>query len=256
MEKGYSKKVDSLFRFLDNEEIDNIKEYIASDDREYLEYKNVDAIDFFNEDYSGDDISIFRSYSGYIYQYVNNAINGSWDYSYDGDEKFKNRCLEIGRELNEILLNSKNLSSNNFKVFRGVPISFFKEYGIEIISELINLNNKYLFDYGFTSTSFLRDTSYFKKEIPDGVYRNVLIEYDVPRDFNEGVYLKNNDLSYSVSQNEFLINSESLGYVYDVLLNEDSAILKVKLIPKRVYRKDYRNLIENSTIRKKLYTSF
>ena len=31
---------------------------------------------------------------------------------------------------------------------------------------------------------------------------------------------------------------------------------KVKLIPKRVYRKDYRNLIENSTIRKKLYTSF
>ena len=39
MEKGYSKKVDSLFRFLDNEEIDNIKEYIASDDREYLEYK-------------------------------------------------------------------------------------------------------------------------------------------------------------------------------------------------------------------------
>ena len=157
MKKGYSKKVDSLFKFLDNEEIDNIKEYIASDDREYLEYKNVDAIDFFNEDYSGDDISIFRSYSGYIYQYVNNAINGSWDYSYDGDEKFKNRCLEIGRELNEILLNSKNLSSNNFKVFRGVPISFFKEYAIESISELINLNNKYLFDYGFTSNSFLRD---------------------------------------------------------------------------------------------------
>ena len=58
------------------------------------------------------------------------------------------------------------------------------------------------------------------------------------------------DRSYSVSQNEFLINSESLGYVYDVLLNEDSAILKVKLIPKRVYRKDYRNLIENSTIKK------
>ena len=84
----------------------------------------------------------------------------------------------------------------------------------------------------------------------------LLKEYDVPRDFNDGVYLKNNDLSYSVSQNEFLINSESLGYVYDVLLNEDSAILKVKLIPKRVYRKDYRNLIENSTIRKKLYTSF
>lgn len=250
MEKGYSKKVDSLFRFLDNEEIDNIKEYIVSDAREYLEYKNVDAIDFFNEDYSEDDISIFRSYSGYIYQYVNNAINGSWDYSYDGDEKFKNRCLEIGRELNEILLNSKNLSSNNFKVFRGVPIFFFKEYGIESISELISLNNKYLFDYGFTSTSFFRDTSYFKKEIPDGVYRNVLIEYDVPRDFNEGVYLKNNDLSYSVSQNEFLINSESLGYVYDVLLNGDSAILKVKLIPKRVYRKDYRNLIENSIIKK------
>ena len=51
MKKGYSKKVDSLFRFLENEEIDNIKEYIASDAREYLEYKNVDAIDFFNEDY-------------------------------------------------------------------------------------------------------------------------------------------------------------------------------------------------------------
>lgn len=250
MEKGYSKKVDSLFRFLDNEEINNIREYIISDDRKYLEYKNVDDIDFLNEDYSEDCLCTFRSYSGYIYQYVNNAINGSWDYSYDGDEKFKNRCLEIARELNEILLNSKNLSSNNFKVFRGVPISFFKEYGIENISELTNLNNKYLFDYGFTSTSFLRDTSYFKREIPDGVYRNVLIEYDVPRDFNEGIYLKNNDLSYSVSQNEFLINSESLGYVYDVSLNGDTAILKVRLIPKRVYRKDYRNLIENSTIRK------
>lgn len=250
MEKGYSKKVDSLFRFLDNEEINNIREYIISDDGEYLEYKNVDDIDFLNEDYSEDCLSTFRSYSGYIYQYVNNAINGNWDYSYDGDEKFKNRCLEIGRELNDILLNSKNSSSNNFKVFRGVPISFFKEYGIENISELISLNNKYLFDYGFTSTSFFRDTSYFKREIPDGVHRNVLIEYDVPRDFNEGVYLKNNDLSYSVSQNEFLINSESLGYVYDISLNGDTAILKVKLIPKRVYRKDYRNLIENSTIRK------
>ena len=62
MEKGYSKKVDSLFRFLDNEEIDNIKEYIVSDVREYLEYKNVDAIDFFNEDYTFDTILFKKRY--------------------------------------------------------------------------------------------------------------------------------------------------------------------------------------------------
>ncbi len=246
MEKGYSKKIDSLFGFLDEDEINNISEYIKSDDREYLEYKSIGEINFINSNYNEEEKDIFRSYSGYIYQYVNDALNGNWDYSYDGDLDFKNRCLEIGRELNEVLLTSKNFSYDNFKVFRGVPVSFFKEYGIDNLSELINLKNKYLFDYGFTSTSFLKDTSYFKKEVPEGVVRNVLIEYDVPSDFNEGVYLNNDDFSYSSSQNEYLINAESLGYVYDVVLDGESAILKVKLIPKKVYRKDYRNLIKNN----------
>ncbi len=247
MEKGYSKKTDFLFRFLDEDEINNINQYIMSDDRDYLEYKSIDEINFINSNYSEDDMAVFRSYSGYIYQYINDALNGNWDYSYDGDLNFKNRCLEIGRELNEVLLTSKNSPYDNFKVFRGVSVSFFKEYGIDNLSELINLKNKYLFDYGFTSTSFLKDTSYFKREVPEGVVRNVLIEYDVPKDFSEGVYLKNDDFSYSVSQNEYLINAESLGYVYDVVLDGDSVILKVKLIPKRVYRKDYRNLMENNT---------
>ncbi len=246
MEKGYSKKIDSLFGFLDEDEINNISEYIKSDDREYLEYKSIGEINFINSNYNEEEKDIFRSYSGYIYQYVNDALNGNWDYSYDGDLDFKNRCLEIGRELNEVLLTSKNFSYDNFKVFRGVPVSFFKEYGIDNLSELINLKNKYLFDYGFTSTSFLKDTSYFKKEVPEGVVRNVLIEYDVPSDFNEGVYLNNDDFSYSVSQNEYLINAESLGYVYDVVLDGESAILKVKLIPKKVYRKDYRSLMEDN----------
>lgn len=246
MEKGYSKKTEILFKFLDEDEINNINEYIMSDDRDYLEYKNINEISLKNDCYSEEEMNTFRSYSGYIYQYVNDALNGNWDYSYDGDLNFKNRCLELGRELNELLLTSKNFSSDNFKVFRGVPVSFFKEYGINNLNELITLKNKYLFDYGFTSTSFLKDTSYFKCEVPEGVVRNVLIEYDVPSDFHEGVYLKNNNLSYSVSQNEYLINAESLGYVYDVVLNGDVAILRVKLIPKKVYRKDYRNLIENN----------
>lgn len=246
MEKGYSKKVDSLFRFLDEEEINNISQYIMSDDRDYIEYKSSDEINFKNQNYNKDDMDVFRSYSGYIYQYVNDALNGNWDYSYDGNLDFKNRCLELGRELNDVLINSKNSTSDNFKVFRGVPVSFFREYGIDNLSELVNLKNKYLFDYGFTSTSFLKCTSYFMKEVPEGVFRNVLIEYDVPRDFNEGVYLKNDDLSYSSSQNEYLINSETLGYVYDCVLDGDKAILKVKLIPKKVYRKDYRNLVEDS----------
>lgn len=246
MEKGYSKKTEILFKFLDEDEINNINEYIMSDDRDYLEYKNIDEISLKNDCYSEEEMNTFRSYSGYLYQYVNDALNGNWDYSYDGDLNFKNRCLELGRELNELLLTSKNFSFDNFKVFRGVPVSFFKEYGINNLNELISLKNKYLFDYGFTSTSFLKDTSYFGYEVPEEVVRNVLIEYDVPSDFHEGVYLKNNNLSYSVSQNEYLINAESLGYVYDVVLNGDVAILRVKLIPKKVYRKDYRNLIENN----------
>lgn len=41
MEKGYSKKTEILFKFLDEDEINNINEYIMSDDRDYLEYKNI-----------------------------------------------------------------------------------------------------------------------------------------------------------------------------------------------------------------------
>ena len=123
MEKGYSKKIETLFKFLDEDEINNINEYIMSDDRDYLEYKNIDEICLKNDCYSEEEMNIFRSYSGYIYQYVNDALNGNWDYSYDGDLNFKNRCLELGRELNELLLTSKSFSSDNFKVFRGVPVS-------------------------------------------------------------------------------------------------------------------------------------
>ena len=90
----------------------------------------------------------------------------------------------------------------------------------------------------------------YKKEIPENVFRNILIEYDVPNNFNEGVYLSDNNLSYSVNQNEYLINGESLAYIYDININNDTAIIKAKLIPKRVYRKDYRSFIENTTIKK------
>jgi len=247
MEKGYSKKVDLLFRYLEDSETRNISDYIDRISDNFIEYKDISEINVSNYRFLNSDISSIKNYSGYVYQYINDALNGRWDYSYDGGEDFRKHCLELGDDISKILLTKHFNCDNNFKTFRGVNISTFNEYGIYDINELVNLKGKYLFDYGFISTSFLEKTSYFKKEVPEGLIRNVLIEYNIGNDFGEGVYLENDNFSYCSCQNEFVINTESLAYVDNVILNDDgTAILKVYLIPKKVYRKDYRDLVEKN----------
>ena len=55
---------------------------------------------------------------------------------------------------------------------------------------------------------------------------------------NEGVLLLNSDMSYSINQNEYLINKGSLSKAVDVEINEalNQAILTVVLVPSKIYR--------------------
>ena len=56
-------------------------------------------------------------------------------------------------------------------------------------------------------------------------------------------YINDYETSYSTNQNAFLLDKSSLSKVIGVVINEDSAILTVVLVPKKIYDKDkYKNM--------------
>lgn len=92
-----------------------------------------------------------------------------------------------------------------------------------------------MFEEGFTSTSIIEDSCYFNKVLDTGKNYNVEIKYLITPEYDEGALLLNHDMSYSINQNEYLINKVSLSKVIDVKINEDlnKAILTVVLVPRK-----------------------
>ena len=127
----------------------------------------------------------------------------------------------------------------NLVAFRGTTLDSFSSYGISDISQLSSLGGKFLYEPAFTSTSILEGTSYYNKKLDDGRVCNVGIRYLIPSESNDGALLFNEDTSYAVTQNEFLLNKGSLSKVIDVKIDEQSrtAVLTLVLVPKKVYEK-------------------
>ena len=143
--------------------------------------------------------------------------------------------------LSVALMKVPNSLPSNIRTYRGVGISSFKDYNISNIAELENLRGQYYYESGFTSTSLLRDRSFFDRELEWHYSCNIEIEYFIPQECSEGLPLIKSDLSYSKEQSEFLIDKGCLSKIIDVEVSKDGtkAYLKAVVIPRRVWNMTY-----------------
>jgi len=243
MDKGRNWIIDAVFANVKKDDVDLYVEEMLKD--QYNEFKSkeeVDAclgesVDNFLEKLSYQEMDVIRDYTGNSFRFVNAIMREAWDYRINGeltDDK-KREYEELGRRLEQSLAKAGDLPVG-FKVFRGVSLPFFYPYNITSLKDLVYLKNEYMCDFGFTSTSLLRDNSFFAKPPLWGM-PNIEIECLVPESSDDGVYLRDSNLSVSSGQCEFLVTSTSLFKVLDVLVDEENnkASLKVMLVPKKVW---------------------
>lgn len=62
----------------------------------------------------------------------------------------------------------------------------------------------------------------------------------------DGIPLIDNNLSYSNSQSEFLLNNDSLSKIIDVNIVDGKAYIKMAYIPKKIWDLSYKNYIEKN----------
>lgn len=199
-----------------------------------------ESLDDFLSNLSEEELFNLRSYTGYDFWNINAVLRNNWRYETNGvltaDKTVKYR--EISKAVSSVLDKFK-CPSIDFVTFRGTTIDAFSSYGINDLSDLETLKGNFLYEQGFTSTSILENTSYFKKTLDDGRFCNVGIRYLIPSGNNDGALLLDSNLSYSVGQNEFLLNTGALSKVVDVKIDDNTAVLTVVLIPKKVYDINY-----------------
>ena len=240
MEKGHNKTTDKIIEKIDE---DKIKEYISKVlDDEIINIPKSKIKLYFKKGFNKIKLTkteylILKNYTGFNFRGINSVLRDNWINEVNGslykekEERFRANAKNISDLIEEF-----PKSRDNFKVYRGVTIDAFKDYGIDNIDELIFLKDNYIYEQGFTSTSLLRDTSYFNKEI-DGKLYNIELEIIVPKGSQDGMPLTGYELSYSPGQNEYVIDNESLIKITDVRTDNNYAYLKGILIPKKIYSK-------------------
>lgn len=190
-----------------------------------------------------DDLLDVRLYTGTIFKDINNALRGTWNYEENGHIDRMNEAINKGRNASKIIHNNPHLPIN-FKTYRGVTIDAFKQYGILKLEDLPSLVGKYIYELGFTSTSLLRDKSFFKRKNYRGDECNIEIEYLVPDTFQDGILLMQNG-TYSEDEYEYLIDASSLSRVLDVHIDNNYAKVTIIVFPKKMYDEYYKNYHQN-----------
>lgn len=181
---------------------------------------------------------ILRNYTGFNFKGINSILRNKWNKDYNGllDEEKEYRFKSNAENISDLIRKFPK-TKKAFKVYRGVTIDAFKDYGIDNINDLIFMNDEFIYEKGFTSTSLIRETSYFDKEI-DGKLYNIELEIVVPKDSQDGMPLTGNELSFSPGQNEYVFDRESLTKITDVRIENNFAYLKGVLIPKKIYKNE------------------
>lgn len=233
-EIGVSKDVRRIMRYISLEK-QNSMNYFCSDclNRDYTVYANPEMalMSIPQAPLIGKDADAFLNYSGYNFRHINNAARGRWNYEENGNldraeyEKLAKRMQNA--------LDQNQTSIGNVKVFRGVTLDYFRDYGIHSLEEMDSLRGQMLLDKGFVSTSLVEDRCFYKMDNELGLNYNVKIEYLVPEEFTDGLCLSS--LTYSPGQCEYVINSWNMAKVIDVIHDGDGVIVKACLVPKKVY---------------------
>lgn len=203
--------------------------------REYEKFDNLDdaaaVLGLLNASFANKET--LRRYSGLSYFNLNSAARGTWNYHDNGHIDGKAEYDAKVDELKDVI-KSCGSSAGNVKVYRGVPVDYFREYGISSLEELSSLRGNYLYDMGFVSTSVTEDRCFYRSDPKNGVKYNVMVEYLIPEEFTDGVFMVN--ASNYVKEGEYLINACNLAYVSDVEMDGDSgAIVRAVLVPQNVY---------------------
>lgn len=245
MEIGHSRTTDTVLRYINSDNKYEMEQFITEakkqkfmeiDSQEALKNIFKDNINEFLNNVTQDELLDLRSYTGYNFKNINAILRNNWTYEENGllDMETKKRFFDISNKISSILNKFPSLPYN-FTTYRGTTIDSFSKYGIKSINDLKFMQNKYMFEEGFTSTSVVEDTCYFNKDLDTGKNYNVEIKYLITPEYEDGALLLNNDMSYSINQNEYLINKGSLSKVVGVEINEqqNQAVLTVVLIPRK-----------------------
>lgn len=247
-EKGTNKYIDRILRFISDEDKTNIDYfYLESLNRNYQRIEsNEEVLNLLeNDNISYEEADFLLNYSGFNYKHINAVLRDTWNYEENGDVNKANEYRLLANRLQQVIMTHPTKLNDNINVYRGVDLSYFRQYGIESLEDLKSLEGKHMLDRGFVSTSVQEDKCFFKKTNDLGLNYNVKIEYMVPHEFKDGIYL-NGATSYTPMQEEFLINSSNLAKVSNVTINEDNtAVIKATLIPKELYDDYYKNRSNN-----------
>ena len=241
----------SVLRLIGEDTMDNVDKYTEEViDRSYKTFNSTEEIKSFFDNYllsfysnsNLDDIENIRYYTGPSFKDINAILRDKWNYETNGllTEERKIELQDLSSNLSTSLEKTSSELPSNIKVYRGVGLDAFKDYGISDISELKNMVGQYYYERGFTSTSLLRDSSAFSSNSEAWKNYNIEIEYLVPSEFSEGLPLITDDLSYSGIKHEFLINTGCLSKIVDVIVDNDNKVyITAVIIPKKVWDKDY-----------------
>lgn len=236
--KGNNNYVEKYLRYISDEDKTNMDYfYLESLSRTY-ENNNKDVLKTVALSYNDNDLLL--NYSGYNYRHINAALRGTWNYEENGDISKLNDYLMLAKRLEQVIYEHPTILKNNIMTYRGVDLDYFKPYGIKSLKDLKTLEGKYMLDRSFVSTSIDEYSCFYRKENDIGKNYNVKIEYMIPNEFKDGIYLEQNS-SYTPNQEEFLINASNLTRVSSVSINDNNtAIVRAVVIPKELYDDYYR----------------
>lgn len=247
MEKGLSNLTKYLFRYLEPGKEEEMDIYISDVmDREYLSLESDEEVSQVFGEMAADftrgltykEALSLRSYTGFSHKEINALLRDKWNYEQHGlltDEK-RREYSQIGEDVEKVVFKFPPLD-RNIKVYRGVTLAQFRDYGINSLDELTAMQGKYFYDSGFTSTSLVRKSSLYNTEAFQIGKRNIEIEYLIPEECHDGALLLDEYTSHYKAENEYLINSSNLIRILSVDIDKqnNTAFLRAILVPKKVW---------------------
>ena len=247
MKKSNDRITNMILNYIGNNTLEDINNYINKIQREKFNiFDNNSILSFFNNEelysnISNQEIELIRYYTGIAYRKINAILRDNWNYETNGlltDEK-KDEYRKLSSDISSVIDRIPPLK-NNIITYRGSTLSPFKRYGINSLEDLLSLNGEYYYEQAFTSTSLIREASFFDRALEWHSKCDIEIAYLIPKDSNEGIPLLDSNTSYSKQQSEYLINKGSLSKIKDVKLSPDKtkAYITMLLIPKRIWNKD------------------
>lgn len=255
-EPGISLTTKMLLKFLSTEKKEEM--IFFENDRlseEYIEFKNQnqlesllrDIFEKFISTLSENEKELIRYYTGTAYKEINAVMRKNWTYEENGllTEKKKQLYETLGKELTNIINKCPSLNTN-IKTYRGVSLQQFKEYGIKSLSDLKEMEGKYFYDQGYTSTSLIKNNSLVGIKNFFCGERNIEMEYLIPSSCQDGALLLGSESSYYSTEQEYLINNNNLIKIISVEIDEknNKAFMKALLLPKTLWNSTHKETLE------------